>query len=43
MAVLTGSAGVFNHYPTGHMWTGSGEREVRSGVMGVTRTGRFRP
>ena len=28
MAVLTGSAGVFNHYPNGYMWTGSGEREV---------------
>lgn len=28
MAVLTGSAGVFNHYPNGYMLTGSGEREV---------------
>ena len=28
MAVMTGSAGVFNHYPNGYMWTGSGEREV---------------
>ena len=28
MAVLTGSAGVFNHYPNGYMWIGSGEREV---------------
>ena len=28
MAVLTGSAGVFNHYPNGYMWTGTGEREV---------------
>jgi hypothetical protein len=28
MVVLTGSAGVFSHYPNGYMWTGSGEREV---------------
>lgn len=28
MAVLTGSVGVFSHYPNGYMWTGSGEREV---------------
>ena len=28
MAVLTGSAAVFNHYPNGYMWTGIGEREV---------------
>jgi hypothetical protein len=28
MAVLTGSAGVFSHYPNGYMWTGSGERDV---------------